>query len=146
MKRLLATLTIAFIVFLHAAGIASAISYEEAKEAAIIRNNRETAEKFALIKNEAKALKPSNQHNATWYKTDGTRVHRKHPTAAYNFAPKGTKILVTSLVNKKTCIVEVTDRMEYKNPNHIDLSYSAFGYLASHSTGTIKVIVKIIKK
>jgi rare lipoprotein A (peptidoglycan hydrolase) len=84
-------------------------------------------------------------HRATWYKTEGTRVHRDYPTAAYNHVPRGTMLLVTNISNNKTCTVEVTDR-NGMGPYHIDLSHSAFGYLSNHSRGAIKVLVKILEK
>ena len=88
-------------------------------------------------------------HKATWYRTEGTRVHKEHPeihgTAAYNFAPRGTRLLVTNKQNGKSCVVEVTDRMGHRKPNHIDLSHSAFGILSNHSYGRISVIVKILE-
>jgi hypothetical protein len=84
-------------------------------------------------------------HNATWYSTDGTRVHRDYPTAAYNGVPRGTKLLVKDTKSGDSCIVEVTDRMGYKGPNHIDLSHMAFGHLAKHSVGIIKVKIKVIE-
>jgi hypothetical protein len=84
-------------------------------------------------------------HNATWYDTDGTRVHRDYPTAAYNGVPRGTKLLVKDTKSGDSCIVEVTDRMGYKGPNHIDLSHMAFGHLAKHSVGKIKVKIKVIE-
>lgn len=89
------------------------------------------------------------QHNATWYRTEGTRVHKEHPeihgTAAYNFTPRGTRLLVTNKQNGKSCVVEVTDRMGHRKPNHIDLSHSAFGILSNHSYVRISVIVKILE-
>lgn len=99
-----------------------------------------------IIKNESSKKpeienKPKNHHNATWYKTNGTRVHREYPTAAYNLVPRGTKLLVTNIETGDTCVVEVTDRHKMGR-NHIDLSHSAFGKLAKHSTGRIKVLVE----
>lgn len=87
---------------------------------------------------------PEEHHKATWYRTEGTRVHKPHPTAAYNFAPRGAKLLVTNNQNGKSCVVEVTDRMGKNSKNHIDLSHSAFGMLANHAYGKISVIVKIL--
>ncbi len=88
-------------------------------------------------------------HKATWYRTEGTRVHKEHPeihgTAAYNFVPRGTRLLITNKENGKSCVVEVTDRMGHRKPNHIDLSHSAFGILSNHSYGKISVIVKILE-
>jgi rare lipoprotein A (peptidoglycan hydrolase) len=106
----------------------------------------EILKKQILYKSNIKKILPdtSVQHKATWYKTDGTRVHREYPTAAYNNVPKGTKLLIRNISNNKTCIVEVTDRNEM-GKYHIDLSHSGFGSLANHSTGTIKVFVKILE-
>lgn len=84
------------------------------------------------------------RHKATWYQTEGTRVHRPYPTAAYNFAPRGTLLHITNTINNKSCTVEVTDRMGNRKSNHIDLSHSAFGMIADHSTGIINVIVKTL--
>jgi rare lipoprotein A (peptidoglycan hydrolase) len=88
------------------------------------------------------------QHKATWYKTEGTRVHKEHPeihgTAAYNFVPRGTRLLITNINNNKSCVVEVTDRMGQQKKNYIDLSYKAFGTIANHAYGKIKVLVKIL--
>jgi rare lipoprotein A (peptidoglycan hydrolase) len=91
-----------------------------------------------------------SHHKATWYRTEGTRVHKEHDsihgTAAYNFLPKGTKLLVTNIANNKSCIVEITDRMGFKGRNHIDLSHKGFGAIANHSSGTVKVIIKILER
>lgn len=83
-------------------------------------------------------------HNATWYKTDGTKVHRDYPTAAYNNVPKGTRLLVINTLTNDSCIVEVTDRNKM-GKNHIDLSHSAFGELDKHAKGRIKVLVKVLE-
>lgn len=86
---------------------------------------------------------------ATWYDmhgsltASGTRMHRDSLTAAYNLVPLHTKLKVTNLVNNKTCIVTVTDRMGNKTPNRIDLSYKAFGEIANHNQG--RITVNIIK-
>jgi rare lipoprotein A (peptidoglycan hydrolase) len=87
----------------------------------------------------------SNTHTATWYHTHNhPRVHRKHPTAAYNYAPIGTKLRVINVLNGDTTIVEVTDRMGNKKRNKIDLSHMAFGQISSHGYGRITVVVEII--
>ena len=87
----------------------------------------------------------SNKHTATWYHTHNhPRVHRKHPTAAYNYAPIGTKLRVINVLSGDTTIVEVTDRMGKKSKNHIDLSHMAFGQISPHGYGKIVVTVEII--
>jgi rare lipoprotein A (peptidoglycan hydrolase) len=93
-----------------------------------------------------KLSKPKNSklHLATWYHTKGTIVHREYPTAAYNFAPRGSKLRVINTLNSDTIIVEVTDRMGRNSKNHIDLSHMAFGQISKHGYGKIPVIVEII--
>lgn len=84
-------------------------------------------------------------HKATWYRTERhKRVHRNHPTAAYNYAPLGTVLRVTNTANNRSCLVTVTDRMGNKSRKVIDLSHSAFGIIAEHSSGNIKVQVAIL--
>ena len=87
----------------------------------------------------------SNKHTATWYHTHNhPRVHRKHPTAAYNYAPIGTKLRVINVLSGDTTIVEVTDRMGDKKRNKIDLSHMAFGQISPHGYGKIVVTVEIM--
>jgi|688.fasta_scaffold466912_2 rare lipoprotein A (peptidoglycan hydrolase) len=87
----------------------------------------------------------SNTHTATWYHTHNhPRVHRKHPTAAYNYAPIGTKLRVINVLSGDTTIVEVTDRMGDKKRNKIDLSHMAFGQISPHGYGKIVVTVEIM--
>lgn len=88
-----------------------------------------------------------NECVATWYNkhgastASGLKMHKDSLTAAYNLVPLHTKLKIINLSNNKTCIVKVTDRMGNKTPNRIDLSYKAFGEIANHSQGRIKVIV-----
>jgi rare lipoprotein A (peptidoglycan hydrolase) len=87
----------------------------------------------------------SNTHTATWYHTHNhPRVHRKHPTAAYNYATIGTKLRVINVLSGDTTIVEVTDRMGDKKRNKIDLSHMAFGQISPHGYGKIVVTVEIM--
>jgi len=88
-----------------------------------------------------------NECIATWYNmhgsltASGSKMHRDSLTAAYNSVPLNTKLMITNISNNKSCIVKVTDRMGNKTPNRIDLSYKAFGDIANHKQGKIKVIV-----
>lgn len=87
----------------------------------------------------------AGKHRATWYRTAGHRkVHRHYPTAAYNMAPIGTRLLVTNLINNKSCTVVVTDRMGKTKKGFIDLSHMAFGIIAEHGWGNIPVQVTIL--
>jgi rare lipoprotein A len=91
------------------------------------------------------------EHVATWYNmhgrisASGVRMHKDSATCAYNALPFGTKLLVTNLSNNKQTVVTVTDRMGLKTKNRIDLSYKAFGLIANHKQGKIKVSIRKIK-
>ena len=163
MKRILAILILIFITSLYTINIVYSINNEKYTISKVdkFRKNIKHLKREVKIKKPEIISKPitileqpkvdrslpdsSMHHNATWYKTDGTRVHREYPTAAYNHVPKGTKLLVTNTKNQKTCVVEVTDRNRM-GKYHIDLSHMAFGSLADHSIGTIKVLVKILEQ
>lgn len=102
---------------------------------------------FAIL-----SFKSSTEYcSATWYNmhgaktASGERMHRDSLTAAYNYAPFGTRIKITNPSNNKSCIVKVTDRMGIKTRGKIDLSYAAFGSIANPSEGRIKVSIEIIK-
>ena len=88
--------------------------------------------------------------NATWYNmhgaktASGERMHRDSLTAAYNSKHFGTKLEVTNLDNLKVCTVRVTDRMGNNSSGKIYLSYAAFGKIASHGQGRIRVKIKEI--
>jgi rare lipoprotein A (peptidoglycan hydrolase) len=166
MKRILAILVLIFITSLYTINIVYTINNENPIIVKVDKFKKNI--KLDTLKREVKIKTPeiiskniiileqkspkidrslpdsSIHHNATWYKTDGTRVHREYPTAAYNHVPKGTKLLVTNTKTQKTCVVEVTDR-NGMGKYHIDLSHMAFGSLADHSIGTIKVLVKILE-
>ena len=86
-------------------------------------------------------------HTATWYDTTGhPRVHREYSTAAYNYLPLHSKVIVVNLSNNKSDTVEITDRMGNKSQNRIDLSKKSFGKLANHQVGRIRVKVIPIEK
>ena len=63
-------------------------------------------------------------------------------------APKrykfGTMLKVTNISNNKSVIVKVTDRGGFGN-HTIDLTHGAFGKIAKHRQGRIKVKVEILK-
>ena len=160
MKRILAILILIFIASLYTINTVYTINNDEKTIVKVVKNhNTKLDNNLKKLKIKKTKIKPivileprlskidrslpdsSVHHNATWYKTDGTRVHRDYPTAAYNHVPKGTKLLVTNTINQKTCVVEVTDRNRM-GKYHIDLSHMAFGSLSDHSIGTIKVFVK----
>jgi rare lipoprotein A len=90
---------------------------------------------------------------ATWYgkafhgntTTSGKIFDMNAMTCANNIFPFGTKLKVTNVENKKSVIVEVTDRGDM--PNHvIDLSQGAFSKIASLKQGRIKIKIHPILK
>ena len=154
MKRIIATLLLIFISSLilnnFFAGVTTIKLKNGEKDSTIVKLSKEKdillkPSKSIIIDND-----PKKHHTATWYNTKPhPKVHREHPTAAYNLVPKGTWLLVRNLSTGDSCIVEVTDRNKMtkgdllKNTTHgIDLSKRAFGILANHSIGRIKVIVE----
>lgn len=164
MKRITSILLIFFVVYCILNNFVLSITYLNDKHYVINRESvksplytKKTIEDTTNVKEDTiliitntkiEIIKESpviDIHDATWYRTNGTRVHREHPTAAYNKFPKGTKLKVTNIRTGDTCIVEVTDRMVYNAPNKIDLSHSAFGILDNHSKGRIKVKVEKIQ-
>lgn len=63
-------------------------------------------------------------------------------------APKkfkfGTKLRITNIKNNKSVVVKVTDRGAFGS-HTIDLTYGAFGKIARHRDGRIKVKVEVVK-
>lgn len=161
MKRILAILMLSLIGTLFASNIATLLAFEESKPKemplAIPAEPAKRHDKSPKIEKPKKnnAILASNAdfrpdtsslHRATWYRTDRhSKVHREHPTAAYNFAPKGTFLLITNPANGKSCVVEVTDRMGKNTPKKIDLSHKAFGLLETHSRGFVNVTIRPIE-
>lgn len=100
---------------------------------------------FIVLTSFTKTKTTTTNCTATWYDrhgaltASGVRMHRDSATCAYNALPMGTKLLITNTENNKECIAVITDRMGNKTPNRIDLSYKAFGNIASHSQGVAKV-------
>ena len=160
MKRILAILLILFVVVSILNNFLASLFYENNNYIVMNSNNDKSALNgtitpkdsvvikldSAKILNKLPGIVPNSNidvlHDATWYRTHGTRVHREYPTAAYNKFPKGTRLLVTNIDTGDTCVVEVTDRMGNKTRNKIDLSHSAFGKIGNHSRGRIKVTVQ----
>jgi rare lipoprotein A (peptidoglycan hydrolase) len=151
MKRITATLLLIFISSLILNNFFAGINHNhknivktksEEKDSTIVKVSNE---KDTIVSKPSKPIiinVHKKHHTATWYHTKPhPKVHREHPTAAYNLVPRGTWLLVRNISTGDSCIVEVTDR-HGMGRNHIDLSHMAFGILAKHSIGRIKVIVE----
>lgn len=58
----------------------------------------------------------------------------------------GTKLKVTNVSNGKSVIVKVTDRGKNNlNNNTIDLTHGAFGKIAEHKHGRIRIAINVLK-
>lgn len=91
---------------------------------------------------------------ATFYhnKFDGRRTangeifSQKKFTAAHNSVPLGTWLKVTNLRNKKSVIVQVTDRLHYRSKRLVDLSKAAALKILFLHVGFLPVKVEILGK
>ena len=67
-------------------------------------------------------------------------------TAACNVLPLGTWIRVTNLKNKKTIVVQVNDRLHYKNNRLVDVSKMGAEKLNFIKDGLARVMVEVLGK
>lgn len=75
----------------------------------------------------------------------GKRFDNTKLTAAHKKLPFGTKLKITNVLNKKSTIVEVTDRGPFVKGREIDLSKKAFMDIASNKkSGAINVKIEIL--
>lgn len=101
------------------------------------------------------AKKNYGQWSATYYGNKYRTTRRTANGEAFNMhamtcaAPRkykfGTKLRVTNLANHKSVIVRVNDRGGFGH-KVIDLTYDAFGKIAKHKLGRIKVKIEIVHK
>lgn len=77
---------------------------------------------------------------------NGRKFDYNKLTAAHNGLPLGTFVKVSNLRNKKSVIVEITDRMHRKNKRLIDVSREAARQLGFLSRGLAKVKVEVVDK
>lgn len=77
---------------------------------------------------------------------NGKKFDYNKLTAAHNRLPLGTFVKVSNLRNKKSVIVEVTDRMHRNNKRLIDVSSEAAKRLGFLSRGLVKVRVEVVSK
>ncbi len=89
---------------------------------------------------------------ASWY---GNEFHNRKTAsgvlfdthammAAHRTLPFGTKVRVTNLANRKSCVVEITDRGPFSHHRIIDLSYAAAQELGMMESGIAKVQLEVI--
>ncbi len=76
---------------------------------------------------------------------NGRKFSQKNLTAACNVLPLGKWVRVTSLLNNRSVIVKITDRMHPKNKRIIDLSLIAAKKIKMTGHGLVKVKVEVLK-
>lgn len=115
-----------------------------AQESPISRDENTKIDNLKLYKEKAHA---SYYHDKfTGRKTaSGKRFDNNKLTAAHKKLPFGTKLKITNVLNKKSTIVEVTDRGPFVKGREIDLSKKAFMDIASNkNSGAINVKIEIL--
>lgn len=115
-----------------------------AQESPISRDENTKIENLKLYKEKAHASyyhdKFTGRKTASGKKFDNTKL-----TAAHKKLPFGTKLKITNVLNKKSTIVEVTDRGPFVKGREIDLSKKAFMDIASNkNSGAINVKIEIL--
>lgn len=108
---------------------------------------------IALNIDAVEAKKSHSQWSATYYGNKYRTTRRTANGEVFNMhamtcaAPRkykfGTKLRVTNLTNHKYVIVRVNDRGGF-GCKVIDLTYDAFGKIAKHKLGRIKVKIEVV--
>ncbi|MEP7258167.1 MAG: septal ring lytic transglycosylase RlpA family protein [Flavitalea sp.] len=75
----------------------------------------------------------------------GEKYDQLKMTAAHNRLPMNTWIKVTNLRNKRSVIVRVNDRLNFRNKRLVDLSRSAAAKLGYVGRGLARVKVEVLK-
>lgn len=75
---------------------------------------------------------------------NGKKYDHAKLTAAANRYPLGVWVRVSNLSNKKSVIVQITDRMHHKNKRLIDLSKAAARKLGFLKKGLTRVRVEVV--
>ncbi|MFT3945331.1 MAG: septal ring lytic transglycosylase RlpA family protein [Agriterribacter sp.] len=76
---------------------------------------------------------------------NGGKFNEKKLTAAHNSLSLGTWVKISNLRNKKSVIVQITDRMHPKNRRLIDVSSEAARKLGFLKRGVAKVRVEVVE-
>jgi rare lipoprotein A len=79
-------------------------------------------------------------------KTASSETFRQNEmTAAHNALPFGTRVKVTNLLNGRSVVVRVNDRMHARNRILIDVSKSATAALGFVRAGKTSVLLEIVR-
>ena len=95
--------------------------------------------------------KPLQTGKASWYggrwhgrlTANGERYNQNTMTAAHKTLRFGTKVRVTNLWTKKSCIVRVNNRGPYVKGRVIDLSVAAAKEIGSYWSGVVPVKLEV---
>ncbi len=129
-------------ILLHIVFLIALITNAQESIKPVVENTK--IENLKLYKEKAHA---SYYHDKfTGRKTaSGKRFDNNKLTAAHKKLPFGTKLKITNVLNKKSTIVEVTDRGPFVKGREIDLSKKAFMDIASNKkSGAINVKIEIL--
>ena len=107
-------------------------------------NSQQETIKKEIVHNGWTATYYGNHYKTVRHTANGDVFDKNAMTCA---APKhykfGTMLKVTNINNGKSVVVRVNDRGGFGNRN-VDLTHGAFGKIANHSSGRIKVNVEIM--
>lgn len=95
------------------------------------------------VSNVGEATYYGNNYKGRRHTANGDVFNMHAMTCASNTHRFGTWLLVENLANGKSVIVKVTDRGGFKRGN-VDLTYGAFGKIASYRSGRIKVKITVV--
>lgn len=121
----------------------STFSFAQKKIAS--KEPKDKTEKYTLYKTHAHASYYNDKFNGK-RTASGRRFNNNKLTAAHKKFAFGTKLKITNERNKKSVIVEVTDRGPFSKRREIDLTKRAFMKIASNKgSGSMKVKIEILK-
>lgn len=121
----------------------STFSFAQKKLAS--KEPKDKTEKYTLYKTHAHASYYNDKFNGK-RTASGRRFNNNKLTAAHKKFAFGTKLKITNERNKKSVIVEVTDRGPFSKRREIDLTKRAFMKIASNKgSGSMKVKIEILK-
>lgn len=121
----------------------STFSFAQKKIAS--KEPKDKTEKYTLYKTHAHASYYNDKFNGK-RTASGRRFNNNKLTAAHKKFAFGTKLKITNERNKKSVIVEVTDRGPFSKKREIDLTKRAFMKIASNKgSGSMKVKIEILK-
>lgn len=102
--------------------------------------------KYKSFKNKVHASYYASKFNGQ-RTSSGVRFDNNKYTAAHRKFPFGTILRITNEENKKSVIVEVTDRGPFSRGREIDLTKRAFMDIAQNkNSGSLKVTIEIVEK